>query len=502
MNVVAVVLAGGAGERLSVLSDHRAKPAVPFGGKYRIIDFALSNCVNSGIDRVLVLTQYSPRSLIDHIGRGRPWDLDRSFGAGIRVLQPYLSRTDTVGWYAGTADAVRRNATSIAEENPDLVLVLAGDHIYKMDYRPFIQTHLDKRADLTVAVLTVPPDEASRMGICLTDDDDRIIDWEEKPAEPRGNLASMGVYVFSPDALQRWLTPARHDFGKDVVPAMIKAGRRVFAHRFDGYWRDVGTVEAFWKANLDLVGLVPPLDLFDRDWLIHTRSEERSPAKSGPDAVFRHSLASHGCIINGTVVNSLLSPGVKVYDGAVVRDSVIMLDAEIGAGAVVDGSIVDKHVIGRCGCDRGPRRGSLDRQRRGARPAHDRDHGDRQARRHPSGSATRPERPGRHGRRLGGLRVPRHPFGRNGASPGSGPADDERAATTRPDHLRGPHAALTPLTNRRRGRSTVPLQAVVALRPAVIRRRMSLGHSRPGSVPQTRLSRSVPLVGGSDLIRL
>ena len=344
MNVVAVVLAGGAGERLSVLSDHRAKPAVPFGGKYRIIDFALSNCVNSGIDRVLVLTQYSPRSLIDHIGRGRPWDLDRSFGAGIRVLQPYLSRTDTVGWYAGTADAVRRNATSIAEENPDLVLVLAGDHIYKMDYRPFIQTHLDKRADLTVAVLTVPPDEASRMGICLTDDDDRIIDWEEKPAEPRGNLASMGVYVFSPDALQRWLTPARHDFGKDVVPAMIKAGRRVFAHRFDGYWRDVGTVEAFWKANLDLVGLVPPLDLFDRDWLIRTRSEERSPAKSGPDAIFRHSLASHGCIINGTVVNSLLSPGVKVYDGAVVRDSVIMLDAEIGAGAVVDGSIVDKHV--------------------------------------------------------------------------------------------------------------------------------------------------------------
>jgi glucose-1-phosphate adenylyltransferase len=345
MNVVAVVLAGGAGERLSVLSDHRAKPAVPFGGKYRIIDFALSNCVNSGIDRVLVLTQYSPRSLIDHIGRGRPWDLDRSFGAGIRVLQPYLSRTDKVGWYAGTADAVRRNATPIAEENPDLVLVLAGDHIYKMDYRPFIQTHLDKGADLTVAVLTVPPDEASRMGICLTDEDDRIIEWEEKPAEPRGDLASMGVYVFSPEALRRWLTPTRHDFGKDVVPAMIKARRRVFAHRFEGYWRDVGTVEAFWKANLDLVGLVPPLDLFDRSWLIHTRSEERSPAKSGPDAVFRHSLASHGCIINGTVVNSVLSPGVKVYDGAVVRDSVIMLDAEIGAGAVVDGSIIDKHVM-------------------------------------------------------------------------------------------------------------------------------------------------------------
>ncbi len=221
---------------------------------------------------------------------------------------------------------------------------LAGDHIYKMDYRPFIQTHLEKRADLTVAVLTVPPDEASRMGICLTDADDRIVDWEEKPAAPRGNLASMGVYVFLPEALRRWVTPTRHDFGKDVVPAMIKAGRRVFAHHFEGYWRDVGTVEAFWKANLDLVGLVPPLDLFDRSWLIHTKSEERSPAKSGPDAVFRHSLASHGCIINGTVVNSVLAPGVKVNDGAVVRDSVIMLDAEIGAGATVDGAIIDKHV--------------------------------------------------------------------------------------------------------------------------------------------------------------
>jgi len=345
MNVVAVILAGGAGERLSVLSDHRAKPAVPFGGKYRIIDFALSNCVNSGIDRVLVLTQYSPRSLIDHIGRGRAWDLDRSFGGGVRVLQPYLSRTDKVGWYAGTADAVRRNATAIAEENPDLVLVLAGDHVYKMDYRPFIETHIAKEADLTVAVLTVPPDEATRMGICLIDADDRIVEWEEKPAQPRSDLASMGVYVFTPEALRRWVTPKRHDFGKDVVPAMIKAGRRVFAHRFDGYWRDVGTVEAYWKANLDLVGLVPPLDLFDRDWLIHTRTEGRSPAKSGPNAVFRHSIVSHGCIINGIVENSLLSQGVRVLEGAIVRDSVIMLDAEIGAGAVIDGSIIDKHVI-------------------------------------------------------------------------------------------------------------------------------------------------------------
>ena len=500
MNVVAVVLAGGAGERLSVLSDHRAKPAVPFGGKYRIIDFALSNCVNSGIDRVLVLTQYSPRSLIDHIGRGRPWDLDRSFGAGIRVLQPYLSRTDTVGWYAGTADAVRRNATSIAEENPDLVLVLAGDHIYKMDYRPFIQTHLDKRADLTVAVLTVPPDEASRMGICLTDDDDRIIDWEEKPAEPRGNLASMGVYVFSPDALQRWLTPARHDFGKDVVPAMIKAGRRVFAHRFDGYWRDVGTVEAFWKANLDLVGLVPPLDLFDRDWLIHTRSEERSPAKSGPDAVFRHSLASHGCIINGTVVNSLLSPGVKVYDGAVVRDSVIMLDAEIGAGAVVDGSIVDKHVTVGAGAivGHGEDRWIVnaeepDRLTTGITVIGKR--------------AVIPP-----GARLGrNVRVDTDVASEDFASldiPSGGTVHHPGAAqpmTTRRDDAPEP----PPRTARRADALGQPapwaldgaVQAVVDLRPAVIRVRMSPGHPAGVGTPAPALTQR-PLVGGSDLIRL
>jgi len=342
MGVRAVVLAGGAGERLSVLSDQRAKPAVPFGGKYRIIDFALSNCVNSGIDDVLVLTQYSPRSLIDHIGAGQPWDLDRRHGGGIRVLQPYLSRTDTVGWYAGTADAVRRNLHDVLADDPDLVVILAGDHVYKMDYRPFMETHLARGADLTIGVLEVPVDEASRMGIPILDADDRIVEWDEKPEHPRGTLASMGVYVFSPDALRTWLTPSRHDFGKDVVPDMLAAGSRIYAHRFDGYWRDVGTVDAFWRANLDLVSLVPPLDLFDASWLIHTRSEERSPAKTGPFAQVRHSLVSHGCIINGTVENSVLSPGVRIYEGAYVRDSVIMLDAVIGPGAVVDGAIVDK----------------------------------------------------------------------------------------------------------------------------------------------------------------
>jgi glucose-1-phosphate adenylyltransferase len=344
MGVRAVIMAGGAGERLSVLSDQRAKPAVPFGGKYRIIDFALSNCVNSGLDDILVLTQYSPRSLIDHIGLGRPWGLDHAHSGGIRVLQPYLSRRDTVGWYAGTADAVRRNLNDVLADDPELVVVLAGDHVYKMDYRPFIGTHVAKGADLTIAVLPVDPEEATRMGIPILDADDRIVDWEEKPEHPTGTLASMGVYVFTPAKLQAWLAPARHDFGKDVIPAMLAAGERIYAHRFEGYWRDVGTVDAFWRANLDLVGLVPPLDLFDLTWKVHTRSEERSPAKTGPDAEIRHSLVSHGCIVNGSVVNSVLSPGVKVYEGARIRDSVVMLDAQVGPGAIVDGAIVDKGV--------------------------------------------------------------------------------------------------------------------------------------------------------------
>ena len=342
-DVLAVVLAGGAGERLSILSAIRSKPAVPFGGKYRLIDFSLSNCANSGIEDVLVLTQYNPRSLNDHIGTGRPWDFDRLRGGGIRILQPFMSANHQ-GWYRGTADAVRYNLHEIDQQGADTVLVLGGDHVYRMDYRPMIAAHRARDAALTVAVLAVPPDEASRMGICALDEDDRIVDWEEKPAEPKGDLASMGIYVLSRAAIHEWVTPSRGDFGHDVVPAMLAGGARVFGYRFEGYWRDVGTIEAYWKANLDLVGLVPPLDLFDRSWLIHTRSEERSPAKLGPDALARHSLLSHGCIVNGTVLNSVLSPGVKVSEGAVVRDSVILLDTEVGAGAVVDTAIIDKFV--------------------------------------------------------------------------------------------------------------------------------------------------------------
>src|SRR5512135_190387 len=340
---MAVILAGGEGERLSILSSVRAKPAVPFGGKYRIIDFTLSNCVNSEIDDVLVLTQYNPRSLNDHIGLGRPWDLDRNT-RGVRLLQPYISRGRVAEWYRGTADAVLRNANVLERTDADTVLVLAGDHVYKMDYAPFVQAHRRHRADVTVAVRRVPLADASRMGILALGEGDRIVDWQEKPKQPKSDLASMGIYVFSRRALRRWLAEDRPDFGAHVIPAMLAGGARVFGYRFSGYWQDVGTIQSYWEANMDLLKDRPELDLDDKEWLIHTRSEERAPAKVGPTAQIHRSLISHGCIIEGTVVNSVLSPGVRVEVGAVVRDSIVMFDSVIRAGAVVDRSILDKEV--------------------------------------------------------------------------------------------------------------------------------------------------------------
>ena len=341
---MAVILAGGEGERLSILSSVRAKPAVPFAGKYRIIDFTLSNCVNSDITNVVVLTQYNPRSLNDHIGLGRPWDLDRNQG-GVKLLQPYIARGRVAEWYRGTADAVLQNFNVIEHDAGDLIIVLAGDHIYKMDYQPFIQAHRRKRADVTIAVRRVPLIEATRMGILALDESERITEWQEKPKHPKSDLASMGVYVFSKRALRKWLTEDRHDFGRDVVPAMLDGGARVFGYRFDGYWQDVGTIQSYWEANLALLDDQPGLDLYDRDWLIHTRSEERAPARIGPTAQVHRSLVSHGCVINGTVVNSVLSPGVRVDVGAVVRDSIVMFDSVIRSGAVVDRAILDKEVV-------------------------------------------------------------------------------------------------------------------------------------------------------------
>ena len=342
-SILAVILAGGEGERLSILSGVRAKPAVPFGGKYRIIDFTLSNCVNSDVDNIVVLTQYNPRSLNDHIGAGRPWDLDRTSG-GIRLLQPYIARGRPNEWYRGTADAVLRNIEVVRQAPGDTVLILAGDHIYKMDYQPFLAAHRRHRADVTIAVRTVPMEDAHRFGIVTLDESDRVIDWQEKPRLPKSNLVSMGIYVFSKRALLRWLDEARTDFGAHVIPAMLEGGARAFGYRFDGYWQDVGTIESYWQANMDLLDERPELDLYDTGWLIHTRSEERAPAKIGPTASVHRSMISHGCVIYGTVEHSVLSPGVRVDVGAVVRDSIVMFDCVIRAGAVVDRAILDKQV--------------------------------------------------------------------------------------------------------------------------------------------------------------
>jgi glucose-1-phosphate adenylyltransferase len=345
--VVVMILAGGQGERLSILSRQRAKPAVPFAGKYRIIDFALSNCVNSGYYTLGVLTQYRPHSLNEHIGIGRPWDLDRSAG-GVRLLQPYLGRARS-DWYRGTADAIYHNLFFIEKRQYRDVLILSGDHIYAMDYRPMVEFHRERRADVTVAVQPVPWEQASRFGVMTTDDAGRIVEFEEKPLEPRSNLASMGIYVFRKEALVRALRDENADqsmidFGKDVIPYMIGDGN-TFAYSFEGYWQDVGTIESYWEANMDMVKEPTPLNLYDPDWRIHTRSEERPPAKLQAGARVENSLVSHGCFIRGTVERSILSPGVVVLEGAVVRDSVVMTDSQIGPGAVVDRCIIDKEVV-------------------------------------------------------------------------------------------------------------------------------------------------------------
>ena len=342
---VAMILAGGQGERLSVLSRQRAKPAVMFAGKYRIIDFALSNCVNSGIYDVAVLTQYRPHSLNDHIGHGRPWDLDRATG-GVHVLQPYLGRARS-DWYRGTADAIYHNLFYVQEARATDVLILSGDHVYAMDYRPMLARHRELKADVTVAVQPVPWDDANRFGVMTTDDEDRVIDFDEKPAQPRSNLASMGVYIFRAEVLLDVFRRPESDrsmidFGHEVIPFLISDGN-VFAHRFGAYWRDVGTLQSYWEANMEQLADVPGLNLYDPDWRIHTRSEERPPTKIMDGSRVSRSLLSNGCIIiRGSVEHSVLSPGVVVHEGAVVRDSIIMTDTVIGPGAVIERCIVDK----------------------------------------------------------------------------------------------------------------------------------------------------------------
>jgi len=348
MSVLTLILAGGQGSRLSILGEKRAKPGVAFAGKYRIIDFPLSNAVNSELYRVAVLTQYRPHSLMLHIGIGEPWDLNRAQPKGVQIWQPYRGRKDQ-DWYRGTADALYQNRNFIQESGCDRLLILSGDHIYKQDYRDLLRFHDEKGADLTVAVMNVAPEETHRFGIMDVDSSDRITRFTEKPKQAQSTLASMGIYVFNADFLLRYLEEdgrdpsSSHDFGKNLIPQMV-AKDKVYAYPFSGYWVDVGTIQSYWETNLALLSEPPALDLGDPNWVIHTRSQERPPVRIGAHGVTRETLLSNGCVINGTVIHSVLSPGVKVEAGAVVRDSVILNDTVVGAGAVVDCCVLDKEI--------------------------------------------------------------------------------------------------------------------------------------------------------------
>ena len=346
---VAMLLAGGQGSRLYALTRHIAKPAVPYGGKYRIIDFPLSNCVNSGIETVGVLTQYQPLELNDYIGAGEPWDLDR-LNAGVHVLPPY-QKNKGADWYKGTANAIYQNMAFIERYRPEYVLVLSGDHIYKMDYSQMIAAHKRNHADCTIAVLEVEMSEASRFGILNTNPDDSIYEFDEKPAHPKSNLASMGIYVFTWDKLKQYLTMdeqdpnSQNDFGKNVLPAMLNAGERMFAYRFDGYWKDVGTIDSLWEANMDMLNPQTSLDLSDRSWRIYPRNEGHPPHYVGQNAKVENSLVSEGGNIFGTVDFSVLFSGVTVEEGAEVRDSILMPGARVKAGARVQYAIVAEDAV-------------------------------------------------------------------------------------------------------------------------------------------------------------
>ena len=349
--VVAMLLAGGQGSRLGVLTRNLAKPAVPFGGKYRIIDFPLSNCVNSGIETVGVLTQYQPLELNDYIGNGQPWDLD-SNNAGVHVLPPYQKQKKT-DWYKGTANAIYQNIPFIERYNPDYVVVLSGDHIYKMDYSKMLAYHKEKGAACTIAVYEVPMAEASRFGILNTNEDGSIYEFDEKPKKPKSNKASMGIYVFTWEKLRKYLEQdeedpkSQNDFGKNVLPAMLTAGEAMYAYRFEGYWKDVGTIDSLWESNMDLLDPNVPLELNDPEWRIYSRNPVMPPHYVAKGATIQNSLAAEGCNVYGTVDFSVLFAGVYVAPGATVRDSIIMPGARIEEGATVQYAIVaEDSVVG------------------------------------------------------------------------------------------------------------------------------------------------------------
>ncbi len=351
---VAMLLAGGQGSRLGVLTKQRAKPAVPYGGKYRIIDFPLSNCTHSGIDTVGVLTQYEPLELNAYIGTGAPWDLDGMTG-GAFVLPPYV-KGERGEWYSGTANAIFQNFYFIERYDPDYLLVLSGDHIYKMDYSAMVQAHEKTEADATIAVIRVPLEEASRFGIMNTADDLRIIDFEEKPKKPKNDMASMGVYVFTWKKIKEYLLAdakdekSSNDFGKNIIPKMLNSGERLFAYPFEGYWKDVGTIFSLWESNMELLQDQPALDLYDEAWRIFSRNPNMPPHFVDENAKVKNSLVSEGCYIYGMVENSVLSAGVTVEEGAVVRDSIIMQRTVVGKDSKVIMSIVDENVKIGTGC--------------------------------------------------------------------------------------------------------------------------------------------------------
>ena len=348
---VAMLLAGGQGSRLYTLTKRLAKPAVPFGGKYRIIDFPLSNCVNSGIDTVGVLTQYQPLVLNEYLGNGRPWDLDRLDG-GLFTLPPYQKSSGS-DWYTGTANAIYQNINFIERYDPEHVLILSGDHIYKMDYTKMLAHHEKMGADCTIAVIEVPMEEASRFGIMNTKPDTQIYEFEEKPKEPKSNLASMGVYIFRWDKLRQYLIDdeadpsSSNDFGKNIIPAMLRNHEKLYAYSFDGYWKDVGTIESLWEANMDLIAPSDPLSLYDPDWKIYSRNPCQPPHYMADTAHVENSLITEGSRVAGEVDFSVLFAGVTVEEGAVVRDSIIMPGSVVRSGALVQYAIVaENSVIG------------------------------------------------------------------------------------------------------------------------------------------------------------
>ena len=366
--MIAMLLAGGQGSRLGVLTKSMAKPAVPFGGKYRIIDFPLSNCVNSDIDTVGVLTQYEPLALNAYLGSGQPWDLDRMNG-GVFVLPPYVSGS-TGQWYSGTANAIYQNIPFIDQYDPEYVLILSGDHIYKMDYSKMLNFHIAKKAEATIAVLTVPMEEASRFGIMNTDENDRIIDFEEKPKVPKSNKASMGIYIFNWKTLRPYLVAdeedkaSSHDFGKNIIPNLLRSGANLYAYGFTGYWKDVGTIGSLWEANMDLLGRDPEFRLADKKWRIYSKSPAMPPHYMGNEAEISNALVSEGCVVYGSVEKSVLFTGVHVGAGAKIRDSIVMPNAVIGEGAVItkaiigEGSVVSAGAV--IGCEKTPEDGDYD----------------------------------------------------------------------------------------------------------------------------------------------